>query len=69
MWRFRQLRSPQPIAGGEIGILARVMQVDNEAGQDSRRRRGHEDFGRVPFAGGGRQMREIALERNTVLVA
>ena len=45
------------------------MQVDDEARQNSRRRRGHEHFGRLRFRRRGLQMREIAVERGTVLVA
>src|ERR1700730_3434018 len=54
---------------GHIGVLGRVMQVNDEASQDSWRRRGHERFRWSPFVRGGFQMREIVVECGAVLVA
>ncbi len=53
----------------DVSLLGRVMQVDDEARQDARRRRGHEHLGRLCLRRRGFQMREIAVERGAVLVA
>ena len=54
---------------GDIGVFVRIMQVDDEARQNSRRRRGHENFGRPRFRGGGFEVRDVAVERALIPVA
>src|ERR1700724_2608941 len=54
---------------GDISLLGRVMQVDDEARQNARRRRGHENLGRLRLRGRGFEMRQIAVERGSVAVA
>src|SRR5580693_8279194 len=47
----------------DISLLGRVMQVDDEARQNARRRRGHEHLGRPRLCRRGFEMGKIAVER------
>ena len=52
-----------------IGVLARVVQVDDEAREDAGRRRGHEHIGGIGFARRGFEVGDIPVELAAVLVA
>ena len=54
---------------GDVSLLGRIMQVDDEARQNARRRRGHEHLGGLRFRRRGFEMRQIAVERGAVHVA
>ena len=52
-----------------VGVLGRVMQVDDEAGQDAGRGRGHEHVRRLRFRRRRLEVRDVAVERAAILVA
>ena len=52
-----------------ISLLGRVVQVDDEARQDSGRRRGDKHFRRLCLRGGGFEPRQIAVKLCAILVA
>jgi hypothetical protein len=54
---------------GDISVLSRIMQIDDEARQDTGRRRGHEYVVGPLLLGGGLEVRDVAVERRAVLVA
>ena len=54
---------------GEVGVLARIMQIDDKARQDAGRRRGHEHVRRLRLRRRGFEMGDVAVERGAVLVA
>ena len=52
-----------------VGVLGRIVQVDDEPRQDAGRGRGHEHVNGVGLARGRLQAGEIAVERAAILVA
>ena len=53
----------------DISLLVRVVEVDDEARENARRRRRHEDLGGLRLRGGRLELRDVAIERAAVEVA
>ena len=53
----------------DISVFGRVVEVDDEAREDARRRRRHEDLGGLRLRGRRLEPRDVAVERTAVEVA